>query len=157
MQGRKAVFEMGREILFRGKRKSDGEWILGNLLRTDDDGTCIIQNHVPHHLLKNYEVDPKTVCQYTGLTDKNGRKIFEGDIVSCSHNKIKKEEDSTVFMPEYEEYTRNYAVEFVNKGGHCGYRCRNKSIHFTLTSNTIYNHNVCVIGNLWDNPELLNQ
>lgn len=89
--------------------------------------------------------------------DWNGRKIFEGDIVSVSHSRIKKEEDDTTFMPEYEEYSRNYTVEFVNKGGHCGYRCRNKSIHFTLTQNTIYNHNIDVIGNLWDNTELLNQ
>lgn len=148
---------MGREILFRGKRKSDGEWIFGNLLRTDDDGTCIIQNHVSHNLLKNYEVDPGSIGQYTGLADKNGGKIFEGDILSCSHSRIKKGEDEQSFMPEYEEYSRNYAVEFVNKGGHCGYRCRNKSIHFALTSNTIYNHNVKVMGNLWDNPELLNQ
>lgn len=89
--------------------------------------------------------------------DWNGRRIFEGDVLSCSHSRLKEGEDERDFMPEYEEYTRNYAVEFVNKGGHCGYRCRNKSIHFTLTQNTVYNHDINVIGNLWDNPELLNQ
>lgn len=74
---------MDREILFRGKRKMDGEWIYGNLLSTDD-GIFIIQNHVPEHLLEKFEVLEDTVCQYTGLTDRNGMKIFEGDIVNCS-------------------------------------------------------------------------
>lgn len=58
-------------------------------------------------------------------------------------------------MPDIIEYTRNYAVEFVNKGGHCGYRCRNKSIHFSISGNTVYNHKIVVIGNVFDNPELL--
>lgn len=131
---------MNREILFRGKRKSDGEWIFGNLLQTNNDGICIIQNHVPHHLLKNYEVDPETVCQYTGLTDKNGRKIFEGDILSGIRYHdwgqggeyrpdkciIKWDEERAAFDPVYWWERYNHDLKDYE-----------------------------VIGNIFDNPELL--
>lgn len=145
---------MGREILFKGQRKSDRAWIYGNLLRTDD-GIFIIQNHVPYHLLDKYEVLEETVCEYTGLTDINKNKIWENDIVLIEHSKLDKETDNTVFMPDIIEYARNYFIEFVNKGSHCGYRCRNKSIHFAISGNTVYNHKITVIGNIFDNPELL--
>ena len=67
-----------REILFRGKRLDDGEWVYGFYSNTkgEDGRFHYIQNENSVVL-----VDPSTVGQYTGITDKNGNKIFEGDIV----------------------------------------------------------------------------
>lgn len=127
-----------REILFRGKKKSDGEWIFGNLLQTDDDGICIIQNHVPHHLLKNYEVVPETVCQYTGLIDKNGRKIFEGDIVKH----FNWPEDDEKYVIGYIKWNQD-SCKFVKEN--------EDGAQYNVNSKCIYE----VIGNIFDNPKPL--
>lgn len=123
---------MTREIIFRGKLRKDGRWCYGNL-DVKKNGVNIITPD--DTLLGVYgQVDPATVGQFTGLTDKNGNKIFEGDIVTgwFAHEEI----------TGYISYGSN-AVFFIERKGLHGIGLNNAADWLVI------------IGNIHDNPELL--
>lgn len=156
-----------REILFRGKRVDNGEWVYGSYYHccgTAYGATFIVVNDFGF-----IEVIPHTVWQYTGLTDKNGKKIFEGNIVKCKHEirhfvdkedkiprfvyGVKHEERQGYFVTKSTIYYRNYEIQFY-KGR---YRIINRNIIHYIDRDYIYNHEIEVIGNIHDNPELLKE
>lgn len=104
---------MKREILFRGfhpdengktiitidGKKINGEWVISESVHFEDDGKCqfLFGNRT---VRIPYDILPETVCQFTGLTDKNGNKIFEGDIVKYSDEECYYPEEYTEFVGE---------------------------------------------------------
>lgn len=121
-----------REILFRGKRKDNGEWVYGDLTHSvyKIGDTCVGKYGCE---IGMHQVDPSTVGQYAGLTDKNGKRIFEGDVV------------------EYREYG-NLAVVWDDGA----FQLMREDTFYDMLDR--YTNGVSVVvGNRWDNPELLEE
>ena len=90
-----------REILFKAKRWSDGKWVYGDLNHLQDS---VIIHWYNNGCRVADEVDPSTVCQYTGLTDRNGKKIFEGDIIRWTNWKDEQKEAPVCYDPEWNRF-----------------------------------------------------
>lgn len=155
---------MEMRYLFRGKRIDNGEWMIGNLIQTDD-GVYIIQNYVPSYFVKYYEVVPSTICQCTGLRDKNGNLIFDGDIVELLGHRGVIEYVCGGFGIGYrknidwEEIQAN--IMRVTGCENILYACENDNyislweIYWNFNDEDDSLNIVEVVGNKFDNPELL--
>ena len=127
-----------REILFRAKRVDNEEWMEGSLITLDADrgyyfivepyfsaSTLPIRDLIYDH---THLVFPETICQYTGLTDKNGNKIWENDVVNGIESSL-------------DGFEHHYRVKV--------------DFDFMLLVRIEYSCDIEVIGNIFDNPELM--
>lgn len=152
---------MAREILFRGKRRDNNEWVYGYLYRLSERLNPFIM--FVNSNAESYEVIPETVGQFTGLTDKYGKKIFEGDIIRyCDEDYCYYSEDCTEFFGEVvQEYgafgvgTQNeLPLEFENW-------CSNDNfvslweIYWNLNCSDDGLPMIEIIGNIYDNKGLI--
>lgn len=150
-----------REILFRGKRKDNGEWIEGYIVKlgkesfSDPERYGICNKAIPIggsavcYNLKIDEVIPETVGQFTGLTDKNDNKIFEGDIISAITLDTGKEQTAVVCFGNF--------IDENNGDEYIGFYIEFDGIKTTITQLAMEEckNRIEVIGNIYDNPELL--
>lgn len=139
---------MNREILFKAKRKDNGEWVEGQYVYITnpltEDGKPIKHLICNGTNIFNDLIDPDTLCQYTGLTDKDGKKIWENDIISIHTYSYYEPEDDYFGVVTYCEKDACWSLNNNEKYGEIICEC------FGSYTTEIINH-----GNIFDNPELL--
>ena len=130
-----------REYKFRGKRIDNSEWVHGDILSGVGGGKYIVTlvddvgTWQSNPRLLHAKVDPDTVGQYTGLKDKHGKEIYEGDILE--------EEPGYYFEAIWSVECAKFKLQW-----------RTKAIQYPEWNRGV---NMTVIGNRWDNPELLKE
>lgn len=144
---------MNREILFRGKRVNNSEWVYGYLTMCTD-GSCYIATEIERNVIRyvkgkpsyvftriEYEVDPETVGQYTGITIK-GEKLFEHDQIRFREAETDDWEYGTVVWCGKSDYPAFDVEPWID--------CGSNGLSYIKVDCEVE-----IVGNKWDNPELL--
>lgn len=142
-----------REILFKAKRIDNGEWIEGSLIDLDIDSgyVYIVQPYKKASILpiiflitdRMKLVDPETLCQFTGLCDKNGNKIWENDIFQYTDETMVTQKDLIEYNETHASFVRLHNTEKLG-------------LQYLWIDEATCNHGE-VIGNIFDNKELLQE
>lgn len=136
-----------REIKFRGKSFDNGEWIYGDYHKRSEGEHCIIKMKPDENGKVVYVVHqavPDSIGQFTGLHDKNGKEIYEGDIIrgNCGHGEVR-------HLISFYDMTASFVAEILPDNDINDY-C-------TASQIWILKYSKEVVGNIHDNPELLNE
>lgn len=133
-----------RDILFRGKRTDNEKWVYGffngqSILEyRNDRGIITKADKNTHAIMRPYPIDIETLGQYTGLTDKNGKKIFEGDILK-DHSFTIDDFSKVVYDTENAQFSLADCDEICD----------------TMEEWKRYREDYEIVGNVYDNPELV--
>lgn len=148
-----------REILFKAKQVDNGEWIEGSLIDLDiDSGYCYIvppykkASILPIIFLitdRMKLVDPKTLCQFTGLCDKNGKKFWENDIIKYHFGEIYAPIKYGYYQNCFDSQKTEHVGFYVDWTGD---KCLRKDLGYWI--DMVY---AMPVGNIFDNPELLQE
>jgi uncharacterized phage protein (TIGR01671 family) len=138
---------MKREIIFRGQRIDTGEWVQGWLIQHENKKIYIIWYDSLRFRWIKSEVNPITLGQYIGINDKNGKMIFEGDILLDYEIDLESQQDISGYEPVvWDSASCSFVIDVsFKKDGSC---FENLVEYFGID-------NLEVVGNIYNNPELL--
>ena len=141
---------MKRIVKFRGESKRTGEWLYGDLVRNVEGAFAIVPpfEMTMDNLCDRYEVDEETIGQFTKLLDKNGKEIYEGDIVRF---------DDAPYIVNGNKYEGNVMMY---RGAYCvRYNVNICDEYFfaPLFADDFADRKTVILGNVYDNSELMNQ
>lgn len=155
--------DMTREIIFKAKRIDNGEWVEGCLV-IDHSRSNLFEYRmqpVESGVLYAPPINPETICQYTGLTDKNGNRIWENDIANANSrdriwkNAIANTDSNVCVQIKFGKYSDGFTTWKYHQGFYMAFS--DKGRDFYRNELGYWHNKIEIVGNIFDNPELVKE